>query len=492
MKRFFILANTACILLMTLFTTTVLSQPVFPLPPDIETPVKSGEWLYFDKGDSAFICGYLGKEEHITIPDQIDGKAVTELCFNGVAVDGYFSGQFKSSCFFAEFEAGTGAEWIDPEPVTTHITIPDSVKKIGKLTFYKCFTLTEIDMPEGIIEIGGSAFYSCENLQKADIPGSVERIGGAAFGITQIRDFHIPEGVSYIGESAFYQTPVTEIIIPDAVEYIGESAFADCSELKSVKLPANLKEIPPYLFRNCSSLESLEIPETVRTIGTGAFANCLRLSSAKLPAGITELPADLFYGCSSLVSVEIPEGVQTIGEDAFAICEALEELHFPKSLRSAAGILENNNSLKTVGFAFDKDTAETIMGDSVIEYLTLGKYGAYDIKAEIVYGEKDPAADPEPIPEEKSAKEKTRDLLKITAIVFTLLFLITICMLIIQKAALKPKKAGQGGNVLTKYSSDTVICRHCGTLGGKEARYCINCGKKLSFKPKHSERSGKK
>lgn len=302
--------------------------------------------------------------------------------------------------------------------------------------------------------------------------------------MTKIDSFAIPESVKKIGDMAFYQTPITEITFPDTVEYIGASALADCKKLSSVKLPANLNEISDRLFGSCASLKTIDIPETVHIIGTGAFGSCSALSSIKLPPNIREIPIQLFYNCTSLVSVEIPEGVQTIGEDAFAQCKKLKELHFPKSLRSAAGILEGNTSLKTVSFAFDKDRADTITGDDVILYLAFWVYRTYDIHAEIVYGEKDPVIepDPEPIPEEKTAAEKTRELLTITSIVFPALLLITICMLMIQKAAQKPKKAEQGGNLLTKYSADTVICRHCGAWGGKEASYCTNCGKKLSQK----------
>ncbi|MBD5081103.1 MAG: leucine-rich repeat domain-containing protein [Ruminococcaceae bacterium] len=489
MKRFLISINTACILLVTLFTALILSPPVFSLPPEYETPVQSGEWLYFDRGEVALICGYLGKEEHITIPDQIDGKPVTELRFNGIAVDGYFSGQFKSSCFFGEFYPGTGAGWTDPDPKTTHITIPDSVKRIGAYTFYNCLTLTEIDMPNSVTDIGERAFHSCKNLHKADLPKAVERIGDGAFGMTGIDSFAIPKGVKYVGDMAFYQTPITEITFPDTVEYIGENALSDCKKLSSVKLPANLNEISPHLFASCASLETVDIPETVHIIGTGAFGNCSALSSIKLPPNIREIPTQLFYNCASLETVEITEGVQTIGADAFAQCEKLKELHFPKSLRSAAGILEGNTSLKTVGFAFDKDRADTITGDDVILYLAFWEYRTYDINAEIVYGEKDPVIepDPEPIPEEKTAAEKTRELLTITSIVFAALLLITICMLMIQKAAQKPKRAEQGSNLLTKYSSDVIICPNCGTSGGKEASYCTNCGKKLSKKKPKSK-----
>ena len=42
--------------------------------------------------------------------------------------------------------------------------------------------------------------------------------------------------------------------------------FADCTNLKKINLPINLKKISLNAFENCSSLNSLEIPEGVEKI----------------------------------------------------------------------------------------------------------------------------------------------------------------------------------------------------------------------------------
>ncbi len=466
---------------LMLFT---LSQPVFSYPDDAETPVKSGDWLYFDKGGCASVCAYLGKKEHITIPSEIDGKTVTELCFNGIVSDGYFSGQFSIDCFFLEYEDAIGNDYQQHDIRTTWITIPDTVKRIGQYTFYKCYSLRQVDMPQGLEVIEDAAFDGCHFLSEADIPLSVERIGNSAFRNTAIADLVFPEGLSYIGEQAFSGIPAAEVIIPDSVKYIGSKAFSVCTELQSVKLPKDLKKIPSDLFSACESLESIEIPETVREIGDGAFKGCA-LESVRLPSGLTNIPSYLFYGCSSLKSAHIPEGVQTVGGEAFANCISLEEVHFPKSLKSAVGVFYNDPSLKTVSFDFDKDTAEHIMGSELFkEYMAIDDNESDYSNVKIIFAEKD--TDPDPVPTEKTAAERIRDFLTITAIVFSSLFLITICMFIIQSFALKPKKAAeQRVNALTKYSTDTVICKHCGTSSGKEASYCTNCGKKL---PKNSKK----
>ncbi|MDE6725869.1 MAG: leucine-rich repeat domain-containing protein [Ruminiclostridium sp.] len=436
------------ILLTAFLTLFIMPEPVFSLYEGREASIQSGNWKYYDRGDHAIICGYYGEEEHLIIPSEIDGKPVTELCFNSDSYYSYYDLNARSA-FFDTFG----------DLVTTELTIPDTVKRIGEGTFNNCYSFQKVNLPEGLGVIEKWAFSGCSALSEVNIPPTVQNIG----------------------ESAFQCTEIEKLVIPDSVNYIGASAFFNCNELTSVKLSENLTEIPPRLFAGCFQLESAIIPDTVRTIGKDAFDNCNSLTSVKLPTGITEIPPSLFLGCNNLKSVEIPEGVQVIGENAFAYC-GLEEIHFPKTLKSAISIFRNNPLLKTVSFDLDKETAEAIMGQEPFKNMTMYDYDQDYSSVQIIYAEKDTEPAPEPVHAEKTAAEKTRDLLTITSVVFASLFLITICMLIIQKSARKPKKAEQGGNLLTKYAADTVICPHCGTSEGKEASYCTNCGKKLPKK----------
>lgn len=52
---------------------------------------------------------------------------------------------------------------------------------------------------------------------------------------------------------------------------IGYWAFRDCSKLKEVLLPKNLKRIESLTFAGCSQLEAIEIPEGCVAILDNAF-----------------------------------------------------------------------------------------------------------------------------------------------------------------------------------------------------------------------------
>ena len=172
-------------------------------------------------------------------------------------------------------------------------------------------------------------------------------------------DITIPEEangyrVVRIESYAFNQAAITSVFIPNSVETIGIAAFTGCADLKTVRLPVQLKIIEEYTFSDCKSLTSIDIPEGVTSIGDDAFANCILLneitipssvehfghgvfwntgftSLPKLPESLTTIPNGMFYQCTQLTSIEIPQNITRIGDTAFGRCP-ISEIDIPTSV----------------------------------------------------------------------------------------------------------------------------------------------------------------
>ena len=123
------------------------------------------------------------------------------------------------------------------------ITIPKSVKEIGKYAFTDCKDLTGITVDKNnkvfdsrnncnaIIETAtNKLIFGCRNTV---IPGSVEAIGDHAFmGITSLKAITIPNSVKIIGKLAFeWCRNLTELTIPESVISIAPWAFEECPDL---------------------------------------------------------------------------------------------------------------------------------------------------------------------------------------------------------------------------------------------------------------------
>ena len=221
-------------------------------------------------------------------------------------------------------------------PSDGHVTIPNTVIKIGEKAFLGCSSLKSITIPNSVTGIGDEAFYNCTSLTSIKIPNSVTWIGNAAFGQCKSLTFiDIPNSVTWIGAGAFsHCTSLTSITIPNSVTSIGSSHFLGCKSLSSIVIPNSVTSIENHAFYECSSLSSIVIPNSVTSIGWSAFYGCSSLSSITIPNSVTNIGEDAFKYCSSLSSITIPNSVTNIGKAAFYGCSSLSSITIPNSVTS--------------------------------------------------------------------------------------------------------------------------------------------------------------
>lgn len=156
----------------------------------------------------------------------------------------------------------------------------------------------------------GSRSCTPTSLRKLTISEDISFIGEFAFAyLTEVTEINFTGTVTYIDDYAFCQTGLTELHIPNTVTRIGDYAFAAMSELVNAVIPGSVGgNLGIYLFRECSSLETVVFGEGVTRIP----AYCFILSGSK-----DEESGDTFY-YSKLDSVTLPSTLQSIGEAAFA------------------------------------------------------------------------------------------------------------------------------------------------------------------------------
>ncbi len=285
------------------------------------------------------ITKYIGKDEVVNIPAEIDGekvvcigdssfefiKATSVTIPNGVtSIAEYafaFCSELKSVSIpesVTEIEESAFKQCVKLE----NVEIPDDVTKIGKEAFSWCIKLTSVNIPNSVTEIEESTFKQCMNLENVEIPDSVTKIGKEAFErCNKLASVNIPKSVTEIGERAFAEcTGLTSITIPNSVIKIGQEAFGNCSRLTQITLPDSITTISTGAFSKCVNLNSITIPNSVTEIGNNAFYYCYHLTSITLPDSVTTIGELSFYNCTQLKSLEIPDSVTKIEKDAFYCC----------------------------------------------------------------------------------------------------------------------------------------------------------------------------
>lgn len=118
--------------------------------------------------------------------------------------------------------------YTDSEMVT--LTIPSSVRTIGKSAFCCNWSLTSVTIANGVTTIGDYAFSTCTNLHELIFPDSVTTIG-AYCGDYVPANIEIGTGIQSIGDSAFANVWGKTICIKATVPPTINNSFSEQDDI---------------------------------------------------------------------------------------------------------------------------------------------------------------------------------------------------------------------------------------------------------------------
>jgi len=239
------------------------------------------------------------------------------------------------------------------------VTFPSNIKSIGVQSFSGS-GLMSVTIPETITNLGNGVFLNCTNLKSAEIIGDGITLGASLFENCQnLTNVTIGEGVTSVGIIPYSTdsergpflncTRLKSIDIPDNVKFIGANVFNNCTALSSVTIGSGVtasNSVHPSSFNNTfiknitingegalygqlsgkTSLEKLTIGDAPTKIGNDAFKDCDGLTSVTIGNGVISIGSSAFQSCDSLTKVIIGNGVVTIGEEAFRTNHSLTSI----------------------------------------------------------------------------------------------------------------------------------------------------------------------
>lgn len=139
----------------------------------------------------------------------------------------------------------------------TDLRMPRGITEIGPYAFFKTFKAYEINIPEGVTTIGNYAFSEC-GAWSLSIPSTLKNIGRGVFqSCSGLSSVTIPETVETIDYRAFEGcTKLNTLTIGSGVTQIGEEAFTGCNALTTITCNG---EVPPVMLSdNCFTSTAYE------------------------------------------------------------------------------------------------------------------------------------------------------------------------------------------------------------------------------------------
>ncbi len=189
------------------------------------------------------------------------------------------------------------------------IVVPDSITELGGMAFYGNFYLKSASVGNGITTIKTRCFAACTKLETVKLSASVQSVGEAAFeDCEKLKNVTFANGSQLvsIGGGAFAYTGLEQIALPASLVVVQDGAFLKSMDLHTVTFGNNsqLQVIAAEVFDGCYSLKNLSLPAQVRTIGDFAFRDTA-LEEITLPASLQQLGTAAFGSCSKLQNIYV-------------------------------------------------------------------------------------------------------------------------------------------------------------------------------------------
>ncbi len=227
-------------------------------------------------------CG--SHDEEVTVPEEIDGKKVTELGVDAFAVS-----------------------------TVKKINLPASVNYISSENpFVQCTSLEEIN-----VDASNPDFCSVDGVLFTK-----DKTRLIFFPPEKSADeFDIPEGVTSLATAAFYFTSLKKVVFPSTVTAIERHCFGESASLESVDMSkSKITEIPVMAFVQCTALKDVVFSQSTTTISLAAFMYCSSLENVDLPESLVYVGQSAFLG-TAMKKIIVPDSVESIGYNAFGYDE---------------------------------------------------------------------------------------------------------------------------------------------------------------------------
>ena len=306
-----------------------------------------GDFYYTVSDNEVTITKYVGTSTSVTIPETIDGYAVTTIGNGAFSQNTTINAVYMPN--ITTIEAGAFMEC-----VSLAIVDISNVVTIGDDAFYYCISL-DLSLPASVVSIGGRALFGCFIASVANDNQYFTLKGNALLSKDQTvliacprylrNPYIVPETVTTIGDYAFMGYPFVNIQMPNVTE-IGYEAFYYCTSLESVTMP-KVTTVADRAFASCTAMSEISMPSVVNfgqnvfeectleyvemasleTVGNSAFYNCTGIKRVSLP-NVKKLEFGAFDSCTSLTTVDIPNAT-TLGRWAFNNCPSLTTVNMP-------------------------------------------------------------------------------------------------------------------------------------------------------------------
>ena len=254
------------------------------------------------------------------------------------------------------------------------VSIPSTVKTVGRGAFMSCNALTELSFPEGVTSLGEKVCYWCDKLTSVTIPASVTEIGEDAFRqCGKLSNVHFQGAAPAIGANAFGVDTLLAFYPPDQPGWTAEVRQGYGGSVTWLTSAENLcgDGLAWALSGGTLTISGKGAMWDFDSDQPGWYDRRSEITAVVFEDGVTYVGNLAFAGCASLTSVSFEGDAPFFGENAFQGITATAFYHSEKT-GWAADVTQNYGgaitwtSVNPGGACGANGTWEFVGGDTLI------------------------------------------------------------------------------------------------------------------------------
>ncbi len=240
--------------------------------------------------------------------------------------------------------------------------VRENTSVLGRAALLNCSKIQIFQLKDdaALTEIQDDCFRGCSSFLNVDyaLCKNLTKIGNRAFAdCTAIKSAKLPETVNAISTGMFANDSALTTVEATGIQTIGDQAFYGCQVLNTLSdgVLDSVTTLGEEAFYGCRSLRSVVLPVTLESMGESCFENCAILNTVELNGKLTVISRYSFYGCRGLEKFTMGEDqltkIKLIGAEAFGQCENLQVMDLTGASALAylgEGAFEGSTGLLTV------------------------------------------------------------------------------------------------------------------------------------------------
>ena len=343
------------IFFLFLFSVSIISNSSYASAAQVHAC--NGEWevqkeaTCVSKGRRIWKCRICGKEKNEEIPEL--GHDYQECCCtrcnNWKFIDRDSKTLFITKSLYHDLGLPLSGDIVVPEEVLLQ---GEKYKVVGLApdVFSENKDIVHVTLPDTIKRIGPFAFDFCENLESCNLPDGLEGIGRGAF-------------------QCCYK--LKEVDFPDSLRWIDDFAYNHCSSLENttIEIPANVESIgknpqyPAHMFYDC---------------GTDSFTEFV----VKNGNGVYEAYEGILYARNGKTLVSIPRG-KSFENHTYVMPDTVEnlgELSFSRNKNIHKVVISDNLTIDGCSTVGEKQSYLNLGNELAIACYVYSDVNEYQVK----------------------------------------------------------------------------------------------------------------